>query len=115
MSASFEMKVSDTARDARGTVKEDGVPVPHSLVTSAALYFQLLDANGMGTGTVYNRTMVRITEVQGKWFYSFTDADFSSLQAGTYQAWIRFVYTDGRKSTAPTLGASRLVIEPLPF
>jgi hypothetical protein len=43
-----------------------------------ALLSELLDANGMGTGPIYNRTMVRIPEVQGKWFYSFTDADFSS-------------------------------------
>jgi hypothetical protein len=52
------------------------------------------------------RAGVRIPEVQGKWFYSFTDADFTKLgiTGKTFKRWIRTVHTDGRKSTAPTLG-----------
>ena len=115
MSAEFKLKLNDTARDARVIVREDGIPVAHSLVSSATLYFQLLDADGVGTGEVYSRPMLRIPEVQGKWYYSFSDSDFGTLPVGEYQAWVRFIYTDGRKSTAPTLGASRLQIEALNF
>lgn len=102
----FKVKKGDTGYVLSATLTQDGSPFSLTGATGVTFYFQRSSDNELA-----NRAGTIVDSPTGKVSYTLVAGDWDYLQVGTFAVEIKAAYAGGLRTTFPTEGYLRLVVE----